>query len=148
MGLIAWSFADHCKKAIIWTTTFIADLLNQFSAEARKLLEAEGRTPCRTSVAKLLANPERFGETKPGEVILVASYLLDMHLLCQKWDEFVQPDSRRAARMGGKLTSRFPYTLPVSKRIPHPVTQWHGNRFLSAHHTRLIIGGSPMVGFT
>lgn len=48
---------------------------------------------------------------------------VDTHVLCQKqdWGVFVQPASRRAACLGGRLVSQFPSPLPVPKQIPHPV---------------------------
>ena len=123
MGLVVWSFADHCKKVIIWTTRLIADLLNEFSAEARrKLLRAEGRTPCRTYVGKLLANPEQFGETKPGEVILVASYLW-MCICCAR------------SMSGMCLFSVTPDMLP----------EWVGSSLPGFHIPSLFPNGSPTL---
>lgn len=76
---------------------------------------------CRKAVGKYRAvcRDKARGGDFGGELFV------DVHLLCKKleWDVFVQPDCRHAARMGGKLASWFPYTLPVSKWIPHPVTQ-------------------------
>lgn len=122
MGLIAWSFADHCKKVIIWTTRFIADLLSEFSTEARKLLGAEGRTPYRTYVGKLLANPEWFGETKPGEVMLVMTYLWTC-ICCAK------------SRSGMCLFSLTPDMLP----------KWVGSSLPSFHIPSLFPNGSPTL---
>lgn len=123
MGLIAWSFADHCKKVIIWTTSFIADLLNEFSAQARRrLLGAEGRTPWRIYVGKLLANPEQFGEIKPGEVILVMSYLWTC-ICCAR------------SRSGTCLFSLTPDMLP----------EWVGSWLPSFHIRSLFPNGSPTL---
>lgn len=141
MRLIAWSFAGHYKKVIIWTTRFYSRSSKGVLGRSKK----EGAQNRKQDVGrKDVGKPRAVWRDKAWRGNFGGELFVDMHLLCQKWewDVFVQPDSRHAAWMDGKLTSWFPYTLPVSKRILHPVIQGHGSSFLSAHHATHAIGGS------